>query len=156
MDLHPAALNAIRKEHDALVEKRRNMTREIDEEINALAKYLVPSWPTSDSLESTVTVEQAIAEDNPRAQNRMAVELCQVFLAGGQQIKSPDLYAMVEAAGVKLKAADPVHRLVQLLSERKEIFQSDRKNGWSLKGEAQTGGDPSATSSATQSVEDLT
>lgn len=151
MDLPPAVIRAIREKYNALVEKRRHITRDIDVEIAQLESFLDPVLPLSVVVAPTqhdATPEQ----DNPRTQNRLAVEACQVFLHGGKQIKAPELYAMVEASGIKLTAQDPVHRLVQLLSERKEIFQSDRKHGWSLRGEVQTGGDPSATSSATQSV----
>ena len=75
----------------------------------------------------------AASEDlGARQLNQLAVEHCKQRLTNGQQLKTAELFAGIIGAGIRLKAEDPERRLVQLLSENKEIFQSDRRNGWTL------------------------
>lgn len=70
-----------------------------------------------------------------REVNRKAIEVVTEVLLETQQMKTSDLFVALHQRGVTLPAKNPEERLSQLLSAKKDTFQSDRKNGWSLKGD---------------------
>lgn len=87
-----------------------------------------------------------------RKANKMALEAAELVLKEYRQMKTGELWQLVQQRGVQLSAANPEERFGQLLSGAKDIFQSDRRMGWSLKSEAPTGAtNTEGASSATES-----
>jgi hypothetical protein len=150
---------ALRKERDALVRQRAEATAKFDREIADIDAYLGEDRRATEFSQEVVfplrvppgrrMVFAGGGEAvSARQINQKAVEHCKFMLGGSKQLKTSELYAGIVAHGILLKAEDPERRLVQLLSENKDIFQSDRKNGWSLKGESSGGTELSGASAS--------
>ena len=87
-----------------------------------------------------------------RKANKMALEVAEQVLKEYSQMKTGELWQLVQERGVQLIAVNPEERFGQLLSGAKDIFQSDRRMGWSLKSEAPLGAtNTDGASSATES-----
>ncbi|RYX94618.1 MAG: hypothetical protein EOO28_13430 [Comamonadaceae bacterium] len=102
------------------------------------------------------TIPPAVGEVetfSARLVNRNALVHAKRILSTKFPLKTPELYKLVEDSGVKLKAADPEGRFAQLLSASDD-FVSDRRLGWSLKGESPSGLQTDGLSSATKSDDD--
>ncbi|MDP2416018.1 MAG: hypothetical protein U1D36_16000 [Hydrogenophaga sp.] len=100
-------------------------------------------------LGKTTLVENILTA---RKANRMALEAAELVLKEYSQMKTGELWQLVQERGVQLIAANQEERFGQLLSGAKDIFQSDRRLGWSLKSEAPLGAtNTDGASSATES-----
>jgi hypothetical protein len=150
----PTIIRALRKERDELSRKRAEAVAGFDREIAEIDAVLggITPKPSATPLPCAATrwTQQqiaSVANISARSLNQMAIEVCQHLLKN-QQLKTSDLFAAIVDRGIYLKAEDPERRLVQLLSENKDIFQSDRKNGWSLKGESSGGTELSGASAS--------
>lgn len=154
----------LRDKRADLVRQREDAVRKIDKQISDIDSFLLASEvPTAAEAPKTkrVTILDNInarlegSHENlsARFMNKLAITQCKQILAGGRQMKTPELYAVLESMNIKLRAEDPEARLSQLLSGEDD-FVSDRKNGWSLKSEGLIGVQTDGPSSATTSTPD--
>lgn len=128
--------------------ERAKFNAEIDRQLSELDAALGVSRAAAleESRVRLALLEEALT---PREITRRVVDLTVALLKTTPYMKTPQIYEVVRAQGIQFTASNPEHRLVQILSSHKDIFNSDRALGWSLKGES-----PGATglSGATESV----
>jgi hypothetical protein len=135
-NLPAVVIRALQSERAELVRKRAAMTASIDQEIADLDAHL-SQVHSLDSFSPAVAVKQEIGETTDampvKAINKRAMEHCfSVLTLLGGHMKSSELQDSVVAAGIRLRAADPAARLVQLLSQDGR-FVSVRGLGWTIK-----------------------
>lgn len=133
---------ALEKERATLVSKRAELVADIDRQIIEIDEFLsagtqsvtvVPPGTGAFAVTGNRLEAQPLS---PRETTKRVVEIVTELLHIKQYMKTPQIFEAVRARGIVFSAANPEHRLVQILSMRKDIFDNHRDLGWSLKGES--------------------